>query len=350
VSRRIPDQVTVDPDEVRAALMEVLIAIGATPRIAGLVIDHLLEAERMGVSTHGVAKLPAYVQSVLSGDVDPGAEPVVVDDARARVAIDGRRAFGQVAANRALQMVAARATTYGIGISTTRRMGHSGRIGAYVEQLAEQGLVGLAFCSLPPHQHGVVWHGTRSGRLGTNPMAYAFPTEVHAVSADFSTSASSWGRIRQAFSNGDPVPSGLIVDGQGADTTDPADYFGEPGGHLLPLGGPSGGHKGSALGLMVEMLATSLSGERPAGDRSNNLTIIAIQPGPEFLGVAADLVAHLRSADPVDPEHPTRLPGDRSRTLAARGGPLRLSRTTWDELVRTAEQAGVPLTTARLSR
>ncbi|MDD9372406.1 MAG: Ldh family oxidoreductase, partial [Acidimicrobiales bacterium] len=134
------------------------------------------------------------------------------------------------------------------------------------------------------------------------------------VVSDMSTSATAEGRIRLAWTEGRDVPDGLIRDGRGRPTTDPERFYADPPGTLDPLGGPAHGYKGSALGLLVEVMATLLTGESVDDPtRENNLTLVAIAPPPGFAALADGLAAHIRSADPTEPGGAVLLPGDRER-------------------------------------
>lgn len=373
-----PGAVTVDPSDLRQLLVRLFGTVGTPAGNAGAVVDHLVEASLMGVHTHGVMRVPSYLASIEEGHVDPAARPVVAEDHGARVLLDGNGSFGQVAAGAACTEAIARsggrlggtgvdlagidrAGVAGTGVDvaggtrgggsapgavvvSVRSAGHLGRIGAYTEALAASGVVGLAFSSVPARQHNVAWAGTRVGRLGTNPISFAFPTSGDPVVSDMSTSATAEGRIRLAWNEGRDVPGGLIRDGRGRPTTDPERFYADPPGTLDPLGGPAYGYKGSALGLLVEVMATLLTGESVDDPtRENNLTLVAIAPPPGFPALADRLAAHIRSADPTEPGEAVLLPGDRERQARAAARGVVVDATTWCALVAHAERLGLPV-------
>ncbi len=346
-----PSPVGVDPADLRQLLVRLFGTLGTPADNAEAVADHLVEASMMGVHSHGVLRVPSYVAFVEEGRVDPAARPVVAEDRGTRVVLDGNRSFGQVAARAACDVAVTRARSGGVVVASVRGAGHLGRIGAYTSALAAAGLVGLAFCSNPPWQHNVAWYGSKVGRLGTNPVAYAFPTSTDPVVADLSTSATPEGRVRLAWNEGRAVPEGLIRDARGRPTTDPERFYAEPPGTLEPLGGADNGHKGSALALLVEVMATLLAGEAVDDHtRENNLTLVAIAPPPGFAALADSLAAHIHAAEPISAGRAVLLPGERGRQALADAGPVLVDGTTWCAIQAHAERLGVPLPEAAPTR
>lgn len=335
--------VTVRREELERDLTELFVRAGAPMAHATLVAEHLSEADAAGVRTHGVAKVPSYLAAIDAGAVDPAASPVeVAGHHGAQLVMDGRRAFGQVGAASALDRAAELAAGAGLGCVNVTRLGHLGRLGAYAARLAQRGLFGLCCASLPPHQHGVAWHGSKEGRLGSNPFAFACPTATTPIVADISTSATSWGAVERAWRTGSRIAPDLVIDAAGEPTTDPGALFGAPAGLLLPLGGRAGGHKGSALGLLAELLATTLGGERVRdADRGNNLFVLAIDIRAGTAELAGDLGDYIRSALPIDVAEPVRVPGDRPA-----GGDVVVDAHVWAQLCDAGAARGVVFTAA----
>lgn len=332
------------PGDARAFLDALFAAAGAPDPAVRAVVDHLVDASLVGLHSHGVLRAPDYLDFVASGVVDPAASPAVERDDGATVVLDAARCFGQVAGAAACDAARARVGERGSAVVTVRRAGHLGRIGAYAERLARDGLVALAFCSVPPRYHNVAWFGTRTGRLGTNPIAYAFPVAgTDPVVADFSTSAVPEGKVRFWRNQGVPAPAGVLRDAGGAPTTDPGVLYGEPAGTIQPLGGDQG-HKGSALGLLVEAMGTLLAGERPDDPgRENNLTLLAFAPPPGFAVLAADLVDHVHAAVPLDPARPPLVPGEPEHRTRATTRTILVDPLTWSRLAAHASAASVQL-------
>jgi L-lactate dehydrogenase len=337
VNRRIA------PEAAHAFVVRLYEACRIPSAAARAVADHLVDASLAGLPSHGILRAPDYLDHVDAGLVDPHGEPVVVRDDGTRVLLDGARTFGQLAAARAADLVAVRAREHGLALVTVARAGHLGRIGAYVEQLADDGLLALAFCSVPTRYHNVAWYGTREGCLGTNPIAYAVPTAAEPVVADFSTSAVPEGRIRSLRNQALAAPPDVLCDADGRPTTDPAALYADPPGAIQPLGGAQG-HKGSALGLLVEVFGTLLAGERvDDAERENNLTLLALVPPPGFEALATGLVEHVRSATPVDPTRRTMVPGEPEHRARAAATAVEIDPVTWDRLAARAAAHGVAL-------
>jgi LDH2 family malate/lactate/ureidoglycolate dehydrogenase len=231
-----------------------------------------------------------------------------------------------------------------MGVVTVRDTGHAGRIGAYVESLARSGSLAIAFCSGPRSGHWVAPFGGVEGRLATNPIAYAFPAGDDPIVADFSTSSVPEGVVRRRRELGQGLPGDALQDAEGIPCDDPNVLYAQPRGTILPLGGPFFGHKGFALGLLVEAMATLLTGdETPDADRfGNNLAIVAVAVDEAFAARADQLAAYIRSARPANPDRPVLMPGDLERA-AARVGGVRVDMPTWDALAALAKGRGVKL-------
>ncbi len=117
-----------------------LTAAGATPGHAQIVVDHLLEADAMGLRSHGVMRVPQYLDDVAAGATLPAAVPTIDRFAPGRAAVDGNLGFGQVVGMAMAEEAVRLANAAGVGFVTGRRMGHSGRVGAYAEAIARHGV------------------------------------------------------------------------------------------------------------------------------------------------------------------------------------------------------------------
>jgi LDH2 family malate/lactate/ureidoglycolate dehydrogenase len=196
---------------------------------------------------------------------------------------------------------------------------------------------------MPARFHNVAWFGTRTGVLGTNPVAYAFPTTGAPVVADFSTSVLPEGRIRFLRNQGLEAPAGALRDAAGEPTSDPAVLYGDPPGALQPLGGAQG-HKGSALGLLVEVMGTLMAGESVADPaRESNLTLLAVRVASGFAGLAAGLVDHVHGAAPRPGSPPPMVPGEPEQRTRAASTAIVVDPVTWERLAAHASRRGVPL-------
>ena len=336
----------VSAEGLRAIGACILEAAGARPEEAQAVAGSLVGSDVRGVSSHGVIRIPDYVHAMREGRIVAGAQPVITGDHGAVVSIDGRRAFGQLAARELAVVAGERARLHGISLATLTNVTHIGRVGEWVELLAVDGLVALAWCNCGDPGGNVVPFGGREARLGTNPMAYAIPAAGRPpVVADFSTSIVAEGKVRVYLHDGKELPEGWILDAGGNPATDPAALY--DGGAILPMGG----HKGFALALLVEILGGVLAGAGCPSLREspgNGLVLVTVDPGatPGGTGFGARVAAVLDAVTsspavaggsgvvvPGAPEHAAR--------AAREGEPFSLAAETWASLDRTAMSLGI---------
>ena len=324
---------------------------GATEISADTVARHLVESDLRGVASHGLMRVTQYLEEITSGEIDPAAVPSYERTAGTRIWVEGNRCFGQLAGFFAADEAAKTAAVQGVAVVTVRHAGHAGRIGAYAERLARSGLMALVCCSGPPSGHWLAPFGGVDGRLATNPIAYAFPTQGEPVVADFSTSVVPEGTIRRLRELDLPVPEGALQDAAGRTATEPRALYTDPPGTLLPLGGQHFGHKGFALALLVETLATLLAGDDTADviRYGNNLALIAIATDPGFQDRAERLAEYVRSARPVDPARPVLMPGDLERRFSELATVIQIDASTWGALRDAARERSLELPLPRPS-
>ena len=336
----MPDPVILPAPAWRRLVERALERSGASPEQARPTARALVMAERDGQSGHGLSRVASYAAQLRSGKVVGRAEPKLERVSPAASRVDGAHGFAYPALDLAVEAVAASARRQAVAVAAVRRSHHFGQAGATVERLAADGFVALLFGNSP---RAMAFHGGTTPRLGTNPIAFAAPVpERPALVIDLATSAVARGRIVGAQKAGRAIPEGWAVDAAGAPTTDPAVAL---DGALLPMGGA----KGSALALMVEVLAAALTGSAfgweasslfegagPAPDLGQ--TLIALDPNALSGGGFGARMAGLARAVADDG---ARLPGDRrleARALAdARG--IAAPQTLHEEITALAERA-----------
>jgi LDH2 family malate/lactate/ureidoglycolate dehydrogenase len=328
-----------------AAFSRALLEAAGTPaQHAEIVIQHLLEADAMGLRSHGVMRVPQYLEDVATKATLPAATPTITSVAPGRAAVDGNLGFGQVVGMAMAEETVRLARATGVAFVTGRRMGHSGRIGAYAEEIARAGLVGVAVCGGPRSGHRVAPFGGLAGRLSTNPIAFAYPTESAPVVADFSTSVAPEGVIRSLWHRGLPAPPGALRDAHGQPTSDAGVLYDDPPGMIQPLG-EAVGYRGTALAMLVDVLAALLADDEAddAARAGSNLAMLAITADAGFAGRAERMGAYIRSSPPIDPARPVMLPGERERQqmLRAGDGPVAVDGPTWAAMLQSAVAAGV---------
>lgn len=316
------------------------------------VAEVLVEGDLLGHTTHGLQLLPAYLDEVVSGRMTRTGEPGVIADRPAAVTWDGRRLPGPFLVRRALALAVERAHAYGTGTVAIRRSHHAAALAAYLRPVAERGLMALVTCS-DPGVRGVVPHGGRTDVMTPNPIAAAWPADGAPVLLDVSSSITTHGLTRRLAREGGRFPGAWAIDGDGRPTDDPAAVLADPPGALLPAGGLDHGHKGYALGLLVEALTGGLAGHGRADPHEGwaaNVLVQVLDPAAfggtdAFVRQTSFLAAACRASVPRDASAPVRLPGEAA--LARRARQLAEGVTLYagvlEALVPWSERLGVPL-------
>lgn len=288
---------------------------------AAIVARALVAAAADGLKGHGLARVPTYAAQAKVGKVDGFAEPESTQPRPGLLNIDARHGFAYPAIEVAVGSLPALARRNGIAAASIRRSHHCGVAGHPVERLAETGLVALMFANTPAAI--APWGGSQA-LYGTNPIAFACPLPGRApIVVDLSLSKVARGNILAAKQRGERIPEGWALDAAGQPTTDPDRAL---GGTMIPAGDA----KGTALALMVEILAGGLTGANFAAEASSFLDADGPPPGTGQLIIAFDLAAF--GSDPVrfaalasaiERQPGARLPGERrldARMRAARAG------------------------------
>nr|WP_314482712.1 Ldh family oxidoreductase [uncultured Pseudomonas sp.] len=238
--------------ELTALLQQIFERHGTSAAVAQVLADNCARAQRDGSYSHGVFRIPGYLSSLASHWVDGQAVPVVEDVASGFVRVDAANGFAQPALAAARGLLAEKARSAGIAVLAIRNSHHFAALWPDVEPFAEEGLVAL---SVVNSMTCVVPHGASKPLFGTNPIAFAAPRAGGSpIVFDLATSAIAHGDVQIAARKGHTLPAGMGVDKHGEATENPKEIL--DGGALLPFGG----HKGSALSMMVELLAAALTG------------------------------------------------------------------------------------------
>ncbi|WP_416652206.1 Ldh family oxidoreductase [Candidatus Pseudothioglobus sp. Uisw_086] len=243
------------------------------------VADALINAEFDGQAGHGLSRIPSYVEQVLSGKVAGNVTPSLLSSKGSVIRVDANQGFAFPAISLALSEITKTCKSFGIAAASISRSHHFGQAGRHVERLAEDGLIGLMFGNtpkaIPP------WGGTKP-LFGTNPIAFASPREAAApLVIDMSLSKVARGKVMVANQLNEKIPEGWAIDKEGRPTTDAKKAL---EGAMLPIGDA----KGSALALMVEMLAAGLTGSNFGFEASSFLNAEGDSPGVGQLIIAID--------------------------------------------------------------
>ena len=238
--------------ELTALLQQIFERHGTSTAVAQVLADNCARAQRDGSFSHGVFRIPGYLSSLASNWVDGQAVPVVEDVASGFIRVDAANGFAQPALAAARGLLVEKARSAGIAVLAIRNSHHFAALWPDVEPFAEEGLVAL---SVVNSMTCVVPHGASKPLFGTNPIAFAAPRAGGSpIVFDLATSAIAHGDVQIAAREGHELPAGMGVDKHGEATENPKEIL--DGGALLPFGG----HKGSALSMMVELLAAALTG------------------------------------------------------------------------------------------
>lgn len=311
----MPDHIRLTLDEVHELAYGVLRQNGLPDTHAGAIADTVTAAERDECLSHGLFRIPGYVQSVRSGKVTPDAVPEIRDLAPGVVQVNAHNGFAPLALRLGRAPLAEKASQQGIAALAITNSYHFAALWPEVEALAEMGLVAFAFtCS----RSFVAPAGGNKPLYGTNPMAFAWPRSGRPPMVfDQASSASARGEIQLHQRDGKPLPGGWAIDADGRPTTDASAAL---AGAQLPFGG----HKGASIALMVELLAGALVGDvfgfeagaidnNDGGPATGGELVLALAPA-RFVGAqdSAEQLAHAeRLFDRISQQDGARLPSDR---------------------------------------
>ena len=318
--------ILVPAEALTAHVAAIFAAAGNAPANAHAIATHLVSSNLAGHESHGVIRVPLYLDWQRAGRVVPDRAGRVVADSGALVTIDGEFGYGQVVGETVVAEGAARADRHGAAIVALRHGGHLGRIGGWAERAAERGLVSLFFVNSPGRGGiQVAPAGGRERRLAPNPLAIGVPrSNGPPLVLDITTSVVPEGKVRVALNRGTELPEGAVVDAEGRPSRDPRAYYGPPAGALLPIAA----HKGAGLCMMIDLLAGALTGggcSDPRVDgKGNNMLAVFIAPerlsgGEALRDEARDLALWMKSAAPLRAGDEILVPGElEARCRAAR--------------------------------
>ncbi|MCC2613185.1 Ldh family oxidoreductase [Neorhizobium petrolearium] len=300
-------------EETEALVKSVFEANGVLTETARSVARALVHAEAAGQYGHGLRRIPAYIGQARSGKVDGKARPVATRPRPAVLSVDAALGYAYPAFDLAVAELPAIARKQGVALGLVHRSHHAGVMALTVERFAELDLVALMFANAPASM--AAWGG-RKRLFGTNPIAFAAPVAGEdPLVIDLALSTVAAGKIMAAKQKGVDIPEGWAFDREGRPTTDPNEA-------LKGLMAPSGGAKGAALALMVEILAAGLTGSNFSYEASSFMEekgtppsvgqmLIVIDPSAGA-GSAAERIAEL--AREMTAEEGVRLPGRRGQT------------------------------------
>jgi uncharacterized oxidoreductase len=342
-----------------ALVTDIFLAAGCAQDEAARIATHLLGANLAGHDSHGVVRVPRYVEWQQAGHVVAGRQAEVVTDGGAFALLDGHFGFGQTVAQQATALGIERAQRHGVAVIALRNAGHIGRTGAYAEQAVEAGLISIHFVNVAGSVLVAPFGGTER-RFSTAPFSVGVPTDPPVV-LDFATSLVAEGKVLVASNGGKALPHDALIEPDGTLSADPHTLYGDYAGigPRSPANGLGairafGDHKGSGLAFMCELLGGALTGggtSGPVAQRGRiangmlSITISAAHFGTRdaFLKAAQDYVAWVKSCRPAEPGGEVLAPGEpeaRRRAERLRDG-VPLQPDTWASIRACAESLGV---------
>ena len=298
-------------EEIYQLIKSVMLSNGCDEPNAVALADIMTRAERDGSHSHGLFRVPGYVKALRSGKVNGKAKPKVEKITPAIIKVNGHGCFAPIAQSVGLPALVEATKEIGIGALTLTGIHHFAALWPETEYLADNGLVGIACTAYMP---SVAPAGSKTALFGTNPISFAWPRPGGTpIVYDMATASMALGDVQIALRDGRKVPEGTGLNAKGEPSTDPAEII---KGVLLPFGG----YKGSAISLMVELLAAGLTGEQFSYEAKENDNGDGGPPrgGEIILSMSPDIIAgsewqqHVEKfANKMSAMEGVRLPGAR---------------------------------------
>jgi LDH2 family malate/lactate/ureidoglycolate dehydrogenase len=310
-----PARISVPEKSLRTLVSDLFLAYNLSRDHAETLTDVLVWANLRGVDSHGVSRVPRYLELFENGQAN--ARPsLTVDVLRPAIAlVDADAAPGPVALTRAMDEAVSMARSTGAAWVAVRGTVHTGAIGYYTERAAQYGMAGLGIVAGVPN---MAYPGSAASAVATSPLSVAVPAGKHpTVTLDMATAVIALGRIAQLKAQGKPLPEGAAVTRDGRPTTDPAEA-------AIPL--PVGGAKGAGMSLLFEMLAGGLtanpivpayhSGTEEGRRHRQNALLMAIDiaaftPVEQFRRTVDETVDAIKALPQTDPDAEILVPGER---------------------------------------
>ncbi|MBN2778554.1 MAG: Ldh family oxidoreductase [Bacteroidales bacterium] len=254
-----------DFDTLYSFSKEALMAAGVPSDDAAIVSEVLLEADKLGIDSHGINRLkPIYLDRIADGILNPETKVDVIRESFTTAVLDANNGMGHVVSKQAMQMCIDKAKTYGMGMVAVRNSSHYGIAGYYGLMAANAGMIGITGTNARPSiapTFGV------ENMLGTNPLTFVMPSdEEFPFFLDCATSVSQRGKFEYYAKNGKELPKGWVIDKDGNSKTNAQEVLKDlvaGNAALTPLGGvgeDTAGYKGYGYATVVEILSAALQG------------------------------------------------------------------------------------------
>lgn len=360
--RRQSDSVVVAPEILTTYVTDIFNKAGCSPKEANCIATRLVSANLRGHDSHGVIRVPRYVDALKRGLVHADQTVDVVTENDVMAVLDAKFGFGQSMGEQAVDVGIEKAKTHGIAIIALRNSGHLGRIGDWAERAAAQGLISIHMVNVK-NSLLVAPFGGRDRRMSTSPFCAGIPMPSGIpVVLDFATSAAAEGKALVALSGGKALPADAMIAEDGSLSNDPLHLYGPQSEEAIPNPnlGPGalrtfGDHKGSGLNFLMEVMAGALTGtgaNRPIedlGKRNVGNGMLSIYMSSDvFLSTDAfsedvrDYIEFVKSSRPAEPGGEVLVPGEQElNTMATRSVEgLPLSEKAWHNIKQAGDLVG----------
>ena len=239
-------------DELKKFSVEALQKVGVSEEDANTVAEVLITTDKFGVLSHGTKNLYQYIQKMQEGGLDAKAVPTVEAEGPAWAIVNGNAAIGMVSSVKAMNLAIEKAKACGIGYVGVRNSCHFGAAGYYANLAAKAGMLGISMSNADPN---MAIPNSSDVAIGNNPFSFAAPLKNgKSVFLDIALSIVAALKVVMAKEKGMTVPDTWLIDNEGQPTTDPSGFPYDS--HLMPMAA----HKGYGLAIMVEILASVITG------------------------------------------------------------------------------------------
>jgi delta1-piperideine-2-carboxylate reductase len=295
-------------EEAHRLAVRVMSALGRDAVEAGLIADHLIDCELRGLAYGGLARAISIAERI-EREEDRRRPIRILHETPVSARLDGGDNIGYVVAHRATKIAIEKADAAGIAVVGANETWYTGMLSYYAEMAAARGLVSMIASNASPW---VAPYGATEGRLGTNPICFGFPGAGEPVILDIGTSAIIHAEVTLARRLGKELPEGVAFDHAGMPTRDPAEA-------LAGAFAAWGGHKGSGLAIVVQLLGI-MAGSPPIPGELAGFGYLIVTMRPDLMGPAEEFRENVaafadavRAARPVGGGPEVRMPFDRSR-------------------------------------
>ena len=320
----------------------ILAAVGTPQDIADVIAESLVDSSLKGVDSHGVLRVPQYLDQVKKGWIQPSAKPLVKKQTSNMSSVNGNHGFGIYSLSRAMDIAIQKAKANQFAVVGLTESTHTGRIGWFAERAASQEVITIIAGG---GAHGKADHmsvapyGGAARVMATNPITLGFPAaDCAPVIVDMSTSATAEGKLRFYREIGEKLPPGWILDKSGQPSSKADDFYDD--GMILPFAG----HKGYGLGVAVEFLTGILLGDA----HELNWLILALdiamfREKDEYATDAAAFIKTLKETPAATGFVEVMAPGEPEARVSAQreSEGIPLPDTTWKTIKEIAHEVGL---------